>query len=107
MNNKLRFLLLPALILCVAANAAYAEETEEKAYGWSAVLKKAGLELTSTEVKNSSGKTIYSLNTVKPNYARKKARILPMKLQIKSCFPAILPIKHGNIGMLTSDRLLI
>ena len=53
MNNKLRFLLLPALILCVAANAAYAEETEEKAYGWSAVLKKAGLELTSTEVKNS------------------------------------------------------
>ena len=53
MNNKLRFLLLPALILCVTANAAYAEEAEGKNYGWSAVLKKAGIEVTSTEVKNS------------------------------------------------------
>lgn len=53
MSSKLRFLLLPALVLCVAANAAYAEETEDKTYGWSAVLKKAGIEVTSTEVKNS------------------------------------------------------
>jgi len=50
--NKLRFLLLPALILCATANAAYAEDTQQE-FGWSAVLKKVGLEFTSTEVKNS------------------------------------------------------
>lgn len=53
MKNKLRLLLLPALVLCVAANAAYAEEYEDETYGWSAVLKKAGLEISSTQVKNS------------------------------------------------------
>lgn len=55
MNTKLSFLLMPALVLCMTANAAYAEETEaeEQNYGWSAVLKKAGIELTSTEIKNS------------------------------------------------------
>lgn len=53
MTSKLRFLLMPAMVLCMAANAAYAQDNAEKAHGWSAVLKKAGLEFTSTEIKNS------------------------------------------------------
>lgn len=50
MYNKSNFLLLSALLTVFTANA-YAED--DTSYGWSAVLKKAGLELSSTEVKNS------------------------------------------------------
>ena len=51
MTNKLPLLLLPVILVTLSVNKANAEDTEN--YGWSAVLKKAGIELSSTEVKNS------------------------------------------------------
>lgn len=51
MTNKLSLLLLPAVILAATAQSAHAADAEN--YGWSAVLKKAGLEFSSTSVKNS------------------------------------------------------
>ena len=54
MTNKIRLFLLSALAVIISVNNAQAEESEaQETYGWSAVLKKAGIELTSTEVKNS------------------------------------------------------
>ena len=53
MTKKLNLFLLPVLATLAVGNA-YAEDGEpQEKYGWSAVLKKAGLELTSTEIKNS------------------------------------------------------
>ena len=51
MTKKLSLLLMPALLsaLPLCANADEGEQT----YGWSAVLNKAGLEVSSTEIKNS------------------------------------------------------
>ncbi|MBQ9271647.1 MAG: DUF3078 domain-containing protein [Alphaproteobacteria bacterium] len=48
--TKLKLLLMPALVLIATANAAKAEDPQ---LGWTAELKKAGIELSSTEVKNS------------------------------------------------------
>ena len=48
--NKLSLLMMPALILVATANAAQAEEPQ---LGWMAELKKAGLEISSTHIKNS------------------------------------------------------
>lgn len=53
MKNKLSILLLPALVLCATANVARAEDFGDEAHEWSAVLKKAGMEISSTEIKNS------------------------------------------------------
>lgn len=51
---KLKFLLLPLLAFCTAAGSARAEDAAgAEKYGWSAVLKKAGIELNSTEVSNA------------------------------------------------------
>ena len=47
--KKLSLLLMPTFLL--AATTAHAEDAEN--YGWSAVLKKAAVEVSSTEVKNS------------------------------------------------------
>lgn len=52
MLKKSNLLLLMAVLPMVSASNAYAEE-EANNYGWSAVLSKAGLELSSTEIKNS------------------------------------------------------
>ncbi|MBP5353398.1 MAG: DUF3078 domain-containing protein [Alphaproteobacteria bacterium] len=49
--NKSTLFVLPALLTAFAANAQAADDDAN--YGWSAVLKKAGLEVSSTEVKNS------------------------------------------------------
>lgn len=51
MTNKLRLLLLPALVMVATAHTAQATDIPD--YGWSLVLNKAGLELSSTEIKNS------------------------------------------------------
>ena len=51
MTKKLSLSLLPALALSVAAQTAQAADVP--GFGWSLVLNKAGLELSSTEVKNS------------------------------------------------------
>ena len=51
MKNKSNVLLISALLASFATNA-YAADDETN-FGWSAVLKKAGLEISSTEVKNS------------------------------------------------------
>ncbi|MBR6355806.1 MAG: DUF3078 domain-containing protein [Alphaproteobacteria bacterium] len=48
--KKLNLLMLPALALAATANAAKAEEPQ---LGWTAELKKAGIELSSTDIKNS------------------------------------------------------
>lgn len=50
MKIKSNILFLSALF--VSVSSAHAAETDQN-YGWSAVLKKAGLEISSTEVKNS------------------------------------------------------
>lgn len=51
MTNKLSLLLLPAVILAATVQSAQAADAEN--YGWSAVLKKAGIEFSSTDVRNS------------------------------------------------------
>lgn len=48
--KKQNLLMLPALALAATANAAKAEEPQ---LGWTAELKKAGIELSSTDIKNS------------------------------------------------------
>lgn len=48
--TKLKFLMLPSLVLMAAANTAKAEEPQ---LGWTAELKKAGIELSTTQIKNS------------------------------------------------------
>lgn len=49
--KKLSLLLMPAVIFAATAHAEDADNAEK--YGWSAVLKKAAVEVSSTEVKNS------------------------------------------------------
>lgn len=51
MTKKLSLLLLPSVILAATAHSAQAADAEN--YGWSAVLKKAGLEMSSTNIHNS------------------------------------------------------
>ncbi|MBQ7633615.1 MAG: DUF3078 domain-containing protein [Alphaproteobacteria bacterium] len=51
MTNRLSLLLLPALVLVAAARNAQAADYQQ--YGWVAELKKAGVELSSTKIKNS------------------------------------------------------
>ncbi len=56
MTNKLSLLLLPALFFANQANAGAVNAPEgagSETFGWSANIKEAGLEISSTEVKNS------------------------------------------------------
>lgn len=54
MKRQLSLLFVPALLLASTANASEAPEgAGSETFGWSANLKKAGIELSSTEVKNA------------------------------------------------------
>ena len=51
MTNKLSLLLLPILFSATITHSAEAADPQQ--YGWTANLKKAGIELSSTKIKNS------------------------------------------------------